>query len=282
MLRLILVLLWFAAAAPATQAGLSYYRTPVQERPFLSADDLFASSALVGHGYGVVGTLFILVGVVAYAIRKRALLLQGWGKLKHWLQVHIFLCTLGPYLILLHTTFRVGGIVAIAFWSMVLVVGSGVFGRYLYARIPKTLQGHFLSLEALEQRRVAALSSVGSRFGLDEAAVDRLLRETVPARTTGTGGALFLALRWDMGRRRAVGALRARLKEMGASPHARRELAALLLDEQRRELQIALLRPFQRLFRYWHVFHLPLAIVMFLTLGVHVIVVVLFGYVWIF
>ncbi len=281
MLSLILSLLWLVAAVATAAAGLGYYRTPLQERPFLPAHDLFASSALVGHGYGVIGTLMIIGGVAAYSVRKRAVLLRRLGKLKHWLQVHIFLCTLGPYLVLLHTTFRVGGIVSIAFWSMVLVVGSGVFGRYLYARIPKTLQGHFLTAEALEKRRGEALAAVRGRYSLDDELVARLLPRTVPVRAAGTGRALLLALRWDLGHRQALKAMRSQLRGMGASRQARKELTAVLMDERRRELQVTLLHPFQRLFRYWHVFHLPLAIVMFLILTVHVVVVVLFGYVWI-
>ena len=79
----------------------------------------------------------MLVGVILYSARKRVSWLGGAGGLGNWLQFHIFLCTLGPLLVLLHTTFRFGGIVSIAFWSMVLVVASGVFGRYVFARIPK-------------------------------------------------------------------------------------------------------------------------------------------------
>ncbi len=62
---------------------------------------------------------------VCYGEFLRVSVLGRLGKLKHWLQVHIFFCTMGPFLILLHSAFRVGGIVAIAFWSMALVVGSG-------------------------------------------------------------------------------------------------------------------------------------------------------------
>jgi hypothetical protein len=43
---------------------------------------------------------------------------------------------------------------------------------------------------------------------------------------------------------------------------------------------MVLLKPFQRLFHYWHVLHLPLAIVMFLILAVHVAVALVFGYGW--
>jgi membrane-associated PAP2 superfamily phosphatase len=48
----------------------------------------------------------------------------------------------------------------------------------------------------------------------------------------------------------------------------------------RLEQQIALLAPFQRLFHYWHVLHLPVALLMFLALAVHVTLAVLFGYAW--
>ena len=62
----------------------------------------------------------------------------------------------------------------------------------------------------------------------------------------------------------------------------RAEVAGLLERGQRLGRQGALLQPFQRMFRYWHAFHLPLAIVMLLILVVHVGVAVAFGYTWIF
>jgi cytochrome b561 len=45
------------------------------------------------------------------------------------------------------------------------------------------------------------------------------------------------------------------------------------------EQQMILLAPFQRLFRFWHLFHLPLAIVMLIVVVVHVAVAALFGYI---
>jgi len=281
MLRVILVALWVAVAIPATLPGLTYYATPLQERPFIPGHDLFASSALIGHGLGVVGAAMMLIGVAGYSLRRRIPGLSRMGKLRGWLQVHIFLCTLGPYLVLLHTTFRFGGLVAIAFWSMVLVVASGVFGRYVYVRIPKTIHGHFLSLETLEARRDEAAEAIRSRFGLGEGIVDRLLRNARPPRPGGPFQALLLAFRWDLGHRRARRQLAGILDGIGESSEARKELEALLREEGIREMQIALLHPFQRLFRYWHVFHLPLAIVMLLILGIHVTVAILFGYVWV-
>ena len=44
------------------------------------------------------------------------------------------------------------------------------------------------------------------------------------------------------------------------------------------EHQMAHLMPFQKLFRYWHILHLPLAIAMFVIVAVHVTVATLFGF----
>ena len=58
----------------------------------------------------------------------------------------------GPILVTLHTSFKFNGLVSVAFWSMALVVISGFVGRYLYVRIPKTLNGSFLGMEAIRAR----------------------------------------------------------------------------------------------------------------------------------
>ncbi|MFC1791798.1 hypothetical protein ACFL0I_04965 [Gemmatimonadota bacterium] len=282
MFRMTLVVIWLAVAAVAAFQGMEYYLLPLQERPFTADHELLASWGAVGHGYGVVGTALMILGVLSYSVRKRVGSLGRLGKLKSWLEFHIFLCTLGPFLILLHTAFRVGGLVAVAFWSMVLVVASGVFGRYLYVRIPKTIHGHFLSLEALEARRDETLQGLQSRLQVSETQVAELIRRFQPPRPKGAFSSLLVAVRWDLARKRVEGELRRALLELSGAEEEPEDLLGLLREEGRREIQIALLHPFQRLFRYWHVFHLPLAIVMFLILAVHVTVAILFGYAWLF
>ena len=47
----------------------------------------------------------------------------------------------------------INGIAAISFWSMVAAVLSGLVGRYLYAHIPRTINGSLRTLEALEETR---------------------------------------------------------------------------------------------------------------------------------
>lgn len=281
MLRIVLFVAWILIALSTSMAGMEYYLTPFQERPFLEDHALFASSGIVGHAYGVLGSGFMVFGVLLYSVRKRVSAMEKLGKLGHWLQVHIFFCTMGPFLILLHSAFRVGGLVAIAFWSMALVVASGIFGRYLYVRIPKTLQGSFLSLEILEQRRAEALSALQNRGSLDGLALADESHRTSPEQPRGLLHALWLGLRWDAANKRRLKETPSLRIKDGGSRTVSDEIAHLALEQDRLVRQIVLLEPFQRLFRYWHVFHLPLAIVMFLILAVHVTVAILFGYAWI-
>jgi hypothetical protein len=280
-LREALILIWLVVAATALYSGLSYYIVPLQERPYSELHELYKPSGFVGHGLGVAGSLMMIAGVSMYSLRKRVPLLYRLGRLRGWLQVHIFLCTLGPFLVVLHSSFKFGGIVSIALWSMLIVVASGVLGRYLYARIPKSIHGQFLSLQAIEADRETLLRTIERRARLTHSQL-RTLRG--PARSIEPRGflhALYLAVRNDLGSRRLRRRIDRTLARGGVPEGVRKRLAQLIRDEIQLEQQIILLRPFQRLFRWWHILHLPLAFVMFLIMAVHIVVAALFGYAWV-
>lgn len=283
MSSLVLTLLWLTVAGSALWAGLDYYVLPMDQRAWSELAPLYAPTGLVGHGLGIVGAAMILLGVVGYSARKRISSLGRLGALRHWLRVHIFLCTLGPFLVLLHTTFKFGGLVSIAFWSMALVVASGIFGRYVYVRIPKTINGRFLTIEAVGDRVRELTGVIARRTGIPGSELEALLAPsghvTSPA---GLVGALAFAFREDLRQRRHLGRIRRYLHERDVPGEMRSSVLGLVREQRRLRQQTLLLRPFQRLFRYWHVVHLPLAIVMFVVLAVHVAVSILFGYTWIF
>jgi len=69
-----------------------------------------------------------------YIIRKRAGWMQNMGRLPRWLDFHIFCGLMGPVLIIFHTNFKVDGLVAISFWSMIVSASSGIVGRYFYVQ----------------------------------------------------------------------------------------------------------------------------------------------------
>lgn len=277
----ILTAVWLVVGGTALALGFDYYRLPFQERAFSELYDAFKPSGFVGHGLGVVGSLFMIVGVATYSIRRRAHRLAGFGKLKYWLQFHIFLCTLGPFLVLLHTAFRFQGIVAIAFWSMAIVVASGVIGRYVYARIPKTINGQFLSLQAVQREQQEVVEGLKARLGAAGGVLDSLLDEGPREAPRGIVGAMALAVWQDLTARARTRRIRRLLARRGVRPEDRAAVLAGFREQRRLQNQILLLRPFQRLFGYWHVLHLPLAIVMFIIMALHVGVAIAFGYGWV-
>jgi hypothetical protein len=279
-LGLLLLAVWVVAAGGALGYGWDYYMTPVTERPFAALHPLLAPSGRIGHSLGIAGSLMMIVGVSMYSLRKRVTWLSSAGRLSRWLQVHIFLCTLGPFLVLLHTSFRIGGIVSIAFWSMVAVVLSGLFGRYVYVRIPKTIHGQFRTLQSIEAQRTEMANAIAARASVPAAEVEALLRPVDAKAPRGLAGAIASAIRFDFSRRSRTARMRRALERWKLPAPLRGRVLDLLEKEAELEQQVRLLQPFQRLFRYWHVFHLPLAIVMFLILIVHVVVAAMFGYAW--
>lgn len=273
---------WFAIALPPLISGYHYYTTPVQERPYRKDNDLFKPSGEIGHGLGVVGSLFMIIGVATYSLRKRVESMHHFGKLRGWLSFHIFLCTLGPFLVILHTSFRLTGLVAVSFWSMIIVVASGVIGRYVYVRIPKTAEGHFLSIAQLERKRSHLIYQLEKELGLEEQVFNQSGITMVQTATPGIFSSLFLAFKFDLGRfgwHRQWNELAKQNALSESQVHNGKDLARQLI---RNDQQRALLQPFHRIFTYWHIFHIPLAILMFIILFIHVAVAIMFGYRWIF
>jgi hypothetical protein len=281
-LSVVLAVLWVLVAGSTLLWGLDYYVLPRDAQAYSPLASIFSPTGVVGHGLGIVGTAMIVVGVVGYGVRKRFHALSKLGPLKHWLQVHIFLCTLGPFLVLLHTTFKFGGVVSIAFWSMTTVVASGVFGRYVYVRIPKAVNGTFLTLEAVRERAEAVATRIGHLAGTPAADLQSILGAGPSPAPASLTGALAFAMREDFALRNRRRKARAYLRSSGVPAELHGEILALARERARASQQAVLLRPLQRLFRYWHVFHLPLAMLMFAILGVHIAVAIVFGYTWIF
>ena len=275
-----LAVTWLAVAATMLFWGLDYYLLPLAERPYADDYELFKPTGLVGNRLAIVGTFMLTFGVAMYSTRKRWGRLQKLGKLRNWLSFHIWLCTLGPFLILLHTSFKVGGIVSIAFWSMVFVVASGLLGRYVYVRIPKTLNGRFHSMREIEQRQADLLAELRETGALSEADLDAVARADRDVKPRGLLHALVLAVRFDWQGRREARHLNRLLRTRDVDSGTRQRLVAEVREHRKLAQQRVLLEPFGKIFRYWHTIHLPLAIIMFLILALHIGVAIAFGYAW--
>ncbi len=256
--------------------GYNYYSIPLEERPFHALNQTFKASGLVGHGLGIVGSLLILFGVFSYMLRKRLRIFSRIGILKHWLEFHIFLCTLGPFLILFHTTFKFGGIVAVSFWSMVAVFLSGILGRYIYLQIPRSIEGQELTLLELEDQKVEMNKHLRQTVTLDESIYE--LIDNFPDKSKRQSS--FLGRSKE--ERVALKKLRGELKSQRIPVRRAREIVQLFKSQLGMKKRIERLVTMQKLFAYWHVAHLPFALIMLIVMIIHVVVAVTFGYKWIF
>src|SRR5687767_2196564 len=146
--------LWLAFLAMILITGLYGF-------VILLTREIPVASGLFGHVMGIIGFVFMLMTETLYSLRKRSRTVK-WGKLSNWLQFHIFTGLVGPYMVLLHSSWKFNGIAGITTLFTIIIVVSGFIGRYIFTRIPRTLDGleieSGLSQEALKQaRRLLAL-----------------------------------------------------------------------------------------------------------------------------
>lgn len=253
--------------------GYSYYHLPLEERFYHPQYDWFKPSGIFGHGLGIIGTLLILVGVIFYMASKKYGFLTRFIRLKYLLEFHIFLCTLGPILVLFHTTFKFGGIVSIAFWSMVAVVLSGVIGRFIYIQIPRSIVGRELSLVEVQDQQSEVIDKLSSYQGIDREVIDALMSERDKRS--------WSMINW-WGNFREMQRIKGLLQDQPIKTEDRKEILNMAKNGLKLSSRIRRLTQMQRLFKYWHVAHRPFALIMLVIVTIHVVVTVLFGYKWIF
>ncbi|PSR13026.1 MAG: hypothetical protein DA408_02055 [Bacteroidetes bacterium] len=261
--------------------GLSYYNTSLEERFYHPNHDWFKPSGAMGHGLGIAGTLLILIGVFGYRAKKRYRWLARFGRLKYWLEFHIFLCSLGPVLILFHTAFKFGGIVSVSFWSMIVVVASGIVGRFIYVQIPRTIEGRELSLAELQQMKNQLSMSLAGVGGVAASNYQDLLTRA-QVKAPQEGNLLSRIIRKYGVDRATVQELKVTLQQHQTPRPKIREATYLLRKELSLDNRIERLHVMQKLFKYWHVAHLPFALIMLFILVIHVAITLAFGYRWIF
>jgi hypothetical protein len=261
--------------------GYDYYRLPIDERFFHAAHNLLKPGGNWGHGFGIIGSLCMIFGIALYMARKRMRSLSRIGLLKHWLEFHIFLCTLGPVLILYHTSFKFGGIVAVSFWSMVAVFASGIIGRFIYIQIPRTIEGRELSLSEIRDLKSNIGTILNESYRVDEETYNLIIDSTKTK--IQTGGSIFTNYFRNLADdRRTMSRVRSAVKKSNMPPHDRKHIISLVKNDIRLNRRISRLTAMQNLFRYWHVAHLPFAIVMIVIMIIHVAVTIVLGYRWIF
>lgn len=266
-----------AAALIATLwVGRGYYVLEKAARPDDPLHVWLAPGAPWGVLLGIWGTS-LMVLMLLYTLRKW---LMGWnrlGSLGSWLRFHIACGVTGPLFITVHGGLYVPeGLISVGFACMLLVAASGVFGRYVHGLLPRLKGGQELAWD-------------GAMLTLAELRAE-LVAETRDSRGDEIGDALALVegfefearTLWDLlgllvesrSRRAQINGL---LASTALPIGVQRQAKSTLFSQLRLRRGIEASAVAHRLFRYWHLFHRPLAGAMYVIITVHIGVAVLLG-----
>jgi hypothetical protein len=253
----------------------------------ISDYDLIDPKQGVGYWLGITGGTLMLL-LLLYPLRKRIRLLHALGPTRIWFRMHMVFGLLGPLLILYHSNFHLGSFNSqVAFYSMLLVAGSGIIGRHFYAGIHRGLYGRKTSLQEVQQELSEAIAN---NHGLA-----RYMPELVARLESNAAGLRDHAIRRTIGIRRSLRwTFTHHVERLSLLWLAHRELKAAAamspnIARNRRELRRAAARYirdftvmtgrvaqfslYERLFALWHILHLPIFFLMVLSAFVHIFAV---------
>jgi hypothetical protein len=263
-------------------AGMPYYLLDPAGRVRSPMHAWFRPSGYVGQTAGIVACV-IFAFLWLYPLRKKFRALAFTGSVGRWLDVHIAAALCLPLLLGIHSGWRFDGLIGLGFAAMLVVCASGVVGRYLYVRIPRSRNGLELTRDETAARRRSLITEIAVAVGDDPGEVERLLRTGQAGRADpGVLAAFAAMLRDDLARWRAGRRLRTRWRARGSrvDPDTLRTVLRLAQREMALEQQVRMLTATHRVFRYWHVAHRPFALTALVAVVVHVAVVVALGATW--
>jgi hypothetical protein len=248
----------------------------------------------LGYILGTLGTLMI-VWLTWLGVRKRRYSSTA-GSVQGWLSAHVYLGLVLPLIVLLHAGFQLGvNVHSLAFFLMLLVVLSGMYGVFIYLKYPERISTNrggatrpelFDQLQDIDSRsgRVAAelpaafaelVQSGSSRTQLGSSIWSRLRGEdnssiTLPDQGQGQGNAVSnagqeAALDWlaDEQSRATDADVTARISELSALLRNKRKLLRQIREDLRLQASMEL----------WLYFHVPLSIGLLVALLVHIVTV---------
>lgn len=241
----------------------------------------------IGYNLGLAGGICMLL-LFAYPLKKRIRFLARLGPLSPWFSAHMALGIAGPALVLAHCRLGTQSLNAtMAFWSMVLVAGSGIVGRFLYRQVHHGLDGRRKSLAELRARAGFGGDEVQSWLkylpGVREP-LEQFSAEAEAALGAGPRAwSAFLALPWRArrARARALAALATDLPVVARARGWEEEVVRRRQQKGRRLVEawighargIGRFTAFERGFALWHVLHLPFVVLLVGSALVHVLYV---------
>jgi len=233
----------------------------------------------LGYTLGTIGALLIL-WLLYFGIRKRRYASRV-GTAQGWLSAHVYLGVALIVVATLHTGFELGwNVHTLAYILMVLVVASGMYGVFIYLRVPREM-----TVNAGEETQASMLMHIAD--------IDREMREKalslpdklfalIDKSITGTrlGGSFNRVI---SGRDRSC-PTNAAVKQMpvlakgltGEQLTLNKEVYQLLLQKNELLQRVRRDMRFKAVMDLWLYIHVPLSIALLAALTVHIVSVFIY------
>ena len=255
----------------------------------VSYDDLFDPGDDIGYNLGLAGGVMMLI-LLLYPLRKRISFLNNIGILPTWFKWHMILGILGPTFIVFHSTFTIGSVNAgVAMACMMLVSGSGIFGRFFYTKIHHGLYGRQTTFKQLRDD-LDGSGDVKSILDFVPDIQNKLNEFSTKAMSPSLRGipklwnfaTLGIRVKWIA--RKSIRALEDAMYADANEKQwndAQMKLVDKMFFENKKLIEsylqsiqdIAQFETYEKLFSLWHIFHIPLVYMLIFSGVWHVIAV---------
>ncbi len=264
------------------------------------------ANELFGHAIGIVGFILMVITETLYTMRKRSHNAR-WGRMASWLQFHIFTGIVGPYMVLLHSSWKFNGVAGIVTLLTIFTVGSGFLGRYIYTAVPRTADG--VELEANEIERQISIAEadlqrwIASQHPTPQFEKVLIAENTQPVIPHGAAG--LEELPYNIPTQVGLNSSGSQAAESGTAaavlgrglkdwrqrwrwwrdrqaldPAVRRQADTLEQMVRKRDTlrrQLSSLAMVRRMLGIWHAVHIPIGLALFTLAIVHILAAIYYG-----
>jgi hypothetical protein len=232
------------------------------------------ASGLFGHSLGILGFILMLITETLYTLRKRSRSAR-WGKMSTWLQFHIFTGLVGPYMVLLHTSWKFNGLAGMVMLLTIVIVASGFLGRYIYTSVPRNADGIEIEADELEQQIRNIDGELQTWMGSTPALYQKLSKKFAAA-PSASGTRLVFGRAFEEWNARVRWWRMSSRMDKQARQQAK-QLNILLKRERILRRQLGSIVMTRRLLGLWHAVHIPVGVVLFTAAFLHIIAAIYYA-----
>lgn len=240
----------------------------------ITYEEIPGASDLFGHGIGILGFILMLLTETLYSLRKRSRSAR-WGRMSSWLQFHIFTGLVGPYLVLLHSSWKFNGLAGMVMLMTVIIVVSGFLGRYIYTSVPRNADGIEIEAAQLEQQIRIIENDLQAWLKTHPesyiALSNRLMRKRIYR-----GASLIFGRTFEEWNARIKWWKESRRMDKEARSQAR-QLNDLMIRERLIHRQLSSIVLTRRFLSLWHVVHIPIGMVLFTAAFIHIVAAIYYA-----